>query len=327
MARLTGWTDPAFVAEARDWIREQAALLGLGTVEAITQPHVQPWSTVFRAATPGGAYFLKICGPSQSHEPGLTARLARDGGPLVPTPLAIHPTEPWMLLADGGTKLRDALEGEALLDAWMRILPRHAELQRRFLRHDDELLALGLPDRRLERLAAQLEPVLDDDPVLTTGPDRLSDADRARLRGLLPIIAARCAELASLGIGATAEHDDLHDGNVLVGASEVVFDWGDACLTHPFFVLCVALRAVAHRAGIAADDPRILHLRDAYLEPWSDLAPWPALREAAELSRVLGQITRTLCWHRVVTLVDHGLESEPDAVSGSLRHLEELLAR
>lgn len=327
MARLTDWTEPGFIAEAHTWLREQAHRLGLGQISEITQPHVRPWSTVFRALAPRGAYFLKACGPSQAHEPALTARLAREGDGLVPIPLALHPTEPWMLLADGGPKLRDALEGDAVLDAWARILPRHAALQRRFLGHDDELIALGLPDRRLDRLAAQIDPILDDDPVLSTGPDRLTMEDRVRLRGLLPTIAARCAELASLGIGATAEHDDLHDGNVLVGRSEIVFDWGDACLTHPFLVLCVTLRACAYRAGLAGNDPRILRLRDAYLSEWSDVAPMAALREAAELARVIGQITRTLCWHRVVTLVDGGLEAEPDAVSGSLRQLEELLVR
>lgn len=308
------------------WLREQATRLGIELVGGITQPYVHPWSTVFRAATASDAVFLKVCGPSQAFEPRLTERLARDGEALVPGPLAVHPTEPWMILADGGPKLRDALEGDALLDAWARILPRHAALQRRFLGRDDELLALGLPDRRLDRLAAQLDPILDNDRILSTGPDRLTTEDRVRIRALLPIIAARCAELASLGIGATAEHDDLHDGNVLVGRSEIVFDWGDACLTHPFLVLCVSLRACAHRAGIAGDDARILRIRDAYLSEWTDVAPMPALREAAELARVIGQITRTLCWHRVVTLVDGALESEPDAVSGSLRQLEELLA-
>lgn len=271
--------------------------------------------------------FLKACGPSQEHEPALTELLARDGGPLVPAPLAIHQKQPWMLLADGGAKLREAFDGPALIDAWMRILPRYAELQRRFLGHDDELLALGLPDRRLDGLAAQLMPVLDDDRALATGSDKMSDADRVRLRSLLPTIAARCADLAAVGIGATAQHDDLHDGNVLVGTAESVFDWGDACLTHPFLTLCVTLRAAAYRAKLASDDPMLLRIRDAYLEAWSDLASPGALREAAELARVLGQITRTLCWHRVVTLVDAGLESEPDAVSGSLRQLEDLLGR
>jgi hypothetical protein len=70
-------------------------------------------------------------------------------------------------------------------------------------------------------------------------------------------------------------------------------------------------------------DPAIIRLRDAYLEPWSDLAPASALREAAELGRVLGAATRALCWYRVVTLVGGELD-EPD---GWLRSLEAELPR
>lgn len=311
MAGLTGWAEPAFIAEVHAWLREQADRLGLGPIRQVTQPHLQPWSTVFRATTPQGAYFLKVCGPSQAFEPRLTARLARDGEALVPKPLAVHPTEPWMLLADGGAKLREAYSGPELLEAWARILPRYAELQRRFLGHDDDLLATGLPDRRLDRLAAQLEPMLDDD-LFAGVTSVMSGAERETLRRLLPTVAARCRDLAALGIGATAQHDDLHDGNVLVGRSELVFDWGDACLTHPFLTLRVTLGFIAHRANVAIDDPAIVRLRDGYLEPWSDLAPVVALREAAELGRILGAATRALCWYRVVRLVG-GDPADPDA--------------
>jgi len=316
------WTDPAFVAQAHAWLEQEAARLGLGPLGALTQPHVQPWSTVFRSEAPGGAIFLKACGPSQSHEPALTARLSRGGGSIVPAPLAVHPSEPWMLLADGGAKVREAFAGPALLEAWTRVLPRYAELQRRFIGHDDELLATGLPDRRLEVLALQLEPLLADDRVVGR-LGGLSEEGRAALRRLLPSVAVRCADLAALGIGATVQHDDLHDGNVLVGRDEVVFDWGDACLTHPFLTLCVTLRSAAHRARLATDDPAIQRLRDAYLEPWSGLAPVSALREAAGLARVLGAATRALSWFRVVTLVGGSLD-DPD---GWLRELGEQLPR
>lgn len=319
---VTRWTDPAFVAEVHAWLRDEAAHLGLRLAGDITQPYVQPWSTVFHAATQGEAVFLKVCGPSQAFEPALTAHLSSDGGTVVPRPLAVHPTRPWMILTDGGTKLRDAYTGTALLEAWARILPRYAELQRDFLERDDELLATGLPDRRLEGLALQLEPLLADDRVV--GPlGGLSEEGRAALRRLLPTVAVRCAELAAIGIGSTAQHDDLHDGNVLVGRDEVVFDWGDACLTHPFLTLCVTLRSAAHRAGLATDDPAIQRLRDAYLEPWSGLAPVSALREAAGLARVLGAATRALSWFRVVTLVGGSLD-DPD---GWLRELGEQLPR
>lgn len=294
----------------------------MGPVGAITQPHVEPWSTVFRAETPAGALFLKACGPSQAHEPALTVLLAGGSGPLVPVPLAIHSRQPWMLLADGGAKLRDAFAGEALLEAWARILPRYAELQRRFLGHEDELLATGVPDRRLESLASQLQELLDGE-LMRTGTGRLAESDRTAVLHLLPALAARCRDLASLGIGATAQHDDLHDRNVLVGSGEVIFDWGDACLTHPFLTLCVTLRFAAERAGVAAGHPQIVRLRDAYLEAWSDLAPAHALREAAELARVLGAATRALCWYRVVSFTGGSLDDQ----DGWLRELAEQLPR
>ena len=66
------------------------------------------------------------------------------------------------------------------------------------------------------------------------------------------------------------------------------------------------------RSGrLAATAAAIVRLRDAYLEPWSDVAPPGALREATELARVLGAATRALCWDRVVMLCGGSLD-DPD---------------
>jgi len=302
---IARWTDPATVAEAHAWLREAAAAAGRRVTGPIEQPHVRPWSTVFRAPTDQGDVFLKLCGPSQEFEPALTALLSRTAPDVVPVVLAIHPREPWMLLADGGAKLRDALTGQALLDAWAEVLPRYADLQRRLLGRDDEVLACGTPDRRLDRLPADLDRILDDERIV-------SRSAAERLRHLRPVMDASALELASAGIGATVQHDDLHDANVLrIGERTVVFDWGDASLTHPFLSLGVLLRAAAHRAGVAADDPAIVRLRSTYLEPWTTLLPRRAVEEAADCATRLATITRALTWHRVVTLDDGALEGEP----------------
>jgi len=299
------WTNPATIAEAHAWLREAAASARRHVTGAIEQPHVRPWSTVFRARTDQGDVYLKLCGPSQDFEAALTALLARTAPDVMPVVLAIHPKEPWMLLADGGAKLRDALRGQALLDAWVEVLPRYADLQRRLLGRDDELLACGIPDRRLDHLPADLSRTLDDERIV-------SRAAAERLRARLPDLTACAGELAAFGIGATVQHDDLHDANVLRnGARTVVFDWGDASLTHPFLSLGVLLRAAAERAGLAATDPAIARLRSAYLEPWTPLLPRPAIEEAADRAARLATLTRALTWYRVVTLDDGALESEP----------------
>lgn len=309
---LAEWTDPVTIAKAHAWLREATERSGHRITGAIEQPHVRPWSTVFRAPTDDGAVFLKLCGPSQAYEPALTALLSRTFGDLLPDVIAVHPREDWMLLADGGDRLRDVLEGRAFLDAWVELLPRYAELQIEFLGRDADLLACGTPDTRLDRLVSQLDAALADERILKPAIRAFGPAERDRLRALLPRIAAQCADLGSLGIGPTIQHDDLHDANVLRrGARTVIFDWGDSCFTHPFLSLGVALRFAAHRTGLAIDDPAIVRLRDAYLGAWSAWSHGRSLVEAAELGLRLSRITRALCWCRVATLIPGVIEAEP----------------
>jgi hypothetical protein len=316
------WTDPRTIAEAHAWLHEAAADAGRRIVGRIEQPHVRPWSTVFLAPTDRGAVFLKLCGPSQAFEPALTALLASSARALVPEVIAVHPREPWMLLADGGQQIRDVLSGRALLDAWATLLPRYAEVQRTFLGREEPLLACGLPDRRLHCLVADLRVALEDDRVLGAAREAFGPAQQERLRALLPEIEARCAELASAGIGPTVQHDDLHDANVLSdGARTVIFDWGDAGLTHPFLSLGVALGAAAHRAGLDRYDAAILRLRAAYLEPWTALLPAQALEDAADLGARLSTLTRALSWYRVVTLDEGALEGEPAMMGEYLENI------
>jgi hypothetical protein len=313
------WTDPRTIPEAHAWLREAAEGAGRTVVGVIEQPHVRPWSTVFRASTDRGDVYLKLCGPSQAYEPALTALLARTGGALVPRVIAIHPREPWMLLADGGKKIRDIASGTALLDIWEALLPRYAELQRAFLAREDALRSTGTPDHRLERVVGDLRGVVDDDRVFGVAGSTFGEAERDRLRALLPDIAARCAELASAGIGPTIQHDDLHDANVLSdGARTVIFDWGDASVTHPFLSLGVILAASAHRAGLDTHDAPIVRLRSAYLEPWTAALPGRALEEAADIGARLSTLTRALSWHRVATLVEGAIEGEPTMMGAYL---------
>lgn len=59
----------------------------------------------------------------------------------------------------------------------------------------------------------------------------------------------------------------------------------------------------------ADDDPRLLHLRDAYLEPFGDLAPHDELVETLELACRVGKIARALTWDRALRAGD----GDPDA--------------
>lgn len=218
------------------------------------------------------AVYLKCCGPTQAHEPRLTALLHREFPGLVTEVLALHPTKPWMLVAEGGKKIRDAYSGDDLLRVWREVLPRYANMQRAAARHVGEILGYGTPDHRATWLIAGFAEAIANEPVLSGDrPDRITQDERRALVGLRPKLNDALGALAALGIEDTLQHDDLHHGNVLVrDGRAVVFDWGDACVSHPFLTLAVTLRFAAAATNHALEDAEIVALRDAYLEPWSD---------------------------------------------------------
>ena len=137
-------------------------------------------------------------------------------------PLAVDAARGWMLLPDGGPRLRDlAADDVGTTTATPgRLLPDYAELQRTVEDRADALVVVGVPDERPERLVAVLDRLVGSDAIWA----RL-DADdieqgaggagswwrRGRRRGA-------GGDLATSGFRPSIEHGDLHGGNILAGA-------------------------------------------------------------------------------------------------------------
>jgi len=311
------------IAEAHAWAREACRSRGIPVIAPIDSVHVQPWSTVLRVPTSGGLVYVKCCGPTQAHEPRLTALLHREFPGLVTEVLALHPTRPWMLVAEGGKKLGEAYSGAELLRKWREILPRCAVLQREITPRTNEIIAFGTPDRRAARLLAGFADVVAGEPAVSgQRPDRLTADERRALTSVQSRVAEGLNALAALGIDDTLNHDDLHQNNVLVRDRRmVIFDWGDACVSHPFLTLAVTLRFASQQTGRAQDSAEIAALRDAYLEPWSDRASKRELRDAAELGRRIGEVSRTLTFDAVARAYPGVIDTYPGGLAGSLRRV------
>jgi hypothetical protein len=299
------WADPAWRSEVVAWASAQLDAIGRPVVGEVTQPHVRPWSTVLRIPTGSGPAWCKASGPGTAYEGRLLEAFARWGVEGALLPLATDPERSLILFDDGGPTLRATRPdgtGDHDLDAWARVLRGYAALQRSVEVRADELVALGVPDGRPERLPDVLEAFVADDTVWERADpeDRAAAvAARRRLPGLLPAIRESAGLLGRSGVPSTIQHDDLHGGNVLVGpAGDRIFDWGDAVVAHPFGTLTVTMNSIAHHAGLDPDGPELGHLRDAYLEAWSDVAPRRALDAAARRASVLGAIGRAAAWQR-----------------------------
>src|SRR5829696_5938540 len=157
------WLDPSWRAEAEEWIRERVDVTG-----SIEQPHVYPWSTVLRVSTAEGPLWFKATTPEvHGFEPRLTEILAETCPDRVTELVEIDDDRAWMLMRDGGNRLRELEPPD--LSLWEGILPRYAELQIAVTPRADELLTLGVPDMRPAGIPDAVEGLLEDDHALMVG--------------------------------------------------------------------------------------------------------------------------------------------------------------
>ena len=92
-----------------------------------------------------------------------------------------------------------------------------------------------------------------------------------------------CDELAGYGLPETIQHDDFHDGQVFVRDGRyLLLDWGDACVSHPFFTLSVTLEG---QLAWGLDDVHgsvdVRPFRDAYLRAFAPLPTTPTSTQPA----------------------------------------------
>jgi len=105
-----------------------------------------------------------------------------------------------------------------------------------------------------------------------------------------------CDELAAYEVPETIQHNDFHDGQVFVQQGDYVFsDWGESCVSHPFFTMAVTLEGnIAWGVDDIEGSVDVGPFRDAYLEPYSRYATGAELRSALAIALRLGWICRAV---------------------------------
>jgi hypothetical protein len=282
----TRWRDADWLAGAYGWVENRLAELGVARTGEIAQPHVYPWSTVLTVPTEQGNLWFKANAEPLRHEAALVEQIATRRPDAVPPLLAADTATGWMLMADAGESLRTVVAREQSLDRWYDVLPLYAGVQLDLAGDVDDLLGLGVPDMRLATLPKAYERLLDE-----IGAER-------RFRDAARMVADLCAELASYGLPELLQHDDLHDGQVFVrDGRHLLMDWGDACISHPFFTLSVTLEGVlAWGLEDVENSVDTAPFRDAYLRPYAERFAGD-LVAATTVALRLGWICRAINGH------------------------------
>jgi Phosphotransferase enzyme family len=326
----TLWASAGWREAAARWLDEQLARHGTRRSGEIEQPHLRPWATVLSAPTTSGRVWLKALGTATAFEAGLYALLQRAVPERVLVPLAVDLERGWILLPDGGPPLADRVAGADLVEALAAVLARYGELQREFVSETDAALTLGVADMRPHVMPSRLEEALE-----TVGRSLIDQGD-GRDHDVLREVAARrdlyqswCEDLAAAPGAASLDHNDLHPWNMLVPdldrPDQVRFyDWGDAVIAHPFACMLVPLSWTQRRLAADPYGRAVLRVRDAYLEPFADLAPHGELVRTLERACRVGKVARALTWARAVAQSDRS-ELEKHFANAPLASLRSLL--
>jgi Phosphotransferase enzyme family len=303
------WTSSAFVAEALAWVAAQLARRGSRLTGEWEQPHVRVWSSTIRFETTEGRVWFKVNGSGTAYEAPLVALLDELRPGLAPEVLAHDDTRAWSLTRDGGPVLRSIAGPDASWGYWEQLLPRYAEAQLALAEHRLRLLATGIPNRDPAQLPVEYRRLLDELAARPTEDGGLTREEASALEGLLPVYDEWCAELAASPVPDSLQHDDLHSNNVCWPgkaddlSSVRIIDWGDASIGHSFSTMLATLNSIAFHAGLLRDDrqddrqlddPRLLRILDAYIEPFAGLGRRAELLRWVALARSTGCLSRAL---------------------------------
>ncbi len=301
------WARRGWLADANTWMRQELVEQDHNLLASIEQVKTWGISCILRAHTDRGDIYFKVASklPLFADEPVLTATLAARYPGHIPAPLAVESERGWMLLADFG----QALRGNTQANVWEETLHLLGKLQLSSTLAVDALLAAGCLDRRLERLATQVEPLLNDNDALSY----LDAEESQQLRRLGPRLQAMCKELANYKVPPALVHGDFHPGNVAVQeGSYLFFDWTDACIAHPFFDL-VTMKEEASELPDAQE--AWSRMRDAYLGLWTKYEPIERLQEVWELAEPLGMLHQVISYQHIVSSLEPSSKRE---LSGGL---------
>lgn len=272
------------------WIAE-ALSPELGDILQVETVKVRPWSQVYRVIAEQGISYFKICGPDAQHEGALLEWLLPEYAAIAPEVIALSPEQGWILMADAGIPWRDLPQPAAHRPDLQSLLSRYAQLQQHSLDHIDTLLAMPLPDRRLERL-----PQLVQDLIATGDANGWFDPDLStQVLATLPTLEQLYRNLSVSPYAAALDHGDLHAGNVLVEGDRLrICDWGDACITHPFCSL-LPLVATAMADQFASVGELVKSdLINHYLQTWWPFAPSHVLKVEMQQALCLGLLLRSI---------------------------------
>lgn len=256
------WAHPGGPAELLAWADGRLARAGLGRTGRAQQMRTWNLSALWRIPTRGGRVWLKAVPDFFAHEGAVIDWI---GAPVAPRLIDFDAGRALLVDIEGPTN-HEVRDPESL---WPMV-ELLTGLQHRALDRLPELLALGVPDRRLSTVVARAAAVLE------RWGSTLRPGERRSLETVVAGLPARVAAVANCGVPETLVHGDFHAGNVAGRpGGYVILDWGDSFIGHPLLDELAFVERLPPAVQIAA--------RGWFVDAWQLAVPGSQPARAIEL--------------------------------------------
>ena len=300
--------------DALGWVSGQLDQRGIPPVAGLTPVREMAWSLVAKVEHQQGVWFFKCLPTYFSHELAVTECLSTLAPNHVARFIAADHERRFLLVEDAGPMFREVFEHNLDPTMWLTILKKYAHLQISFMQSDWKT-KLGVPNRNLFNLPA----IIGDDIEKYCQFNSDNESEQCRVDDIKTIRDAfenwnlLVLPLYQYGIGDTINHGDMHDGNLAFRNRPVIFDWGDASLTHPFMSLRSVLSNISRRFNIDENSEQMEPFIRAYLLPWTSFADYDHLRDMLESAKKVWSLVTFLSWR-------HALQNQNDPQARSYNY-------
>jgi len=155
----------------------------------------------------------------------------------VPKIMAVNPEGHCFLTrACGDKSLRELFKEHVDFHFLKAGIGIYTTMQRSLENNAQQLLALGIPDWRLEEFLSLYSELISQDKLLLS--DGLTEKEIERLQQLYSTCQHLCVALSKYDIPETISHSDFQENNMLLDEkndSISIIDWGETVISHPFF--------------------------------------------------------------------------------------------
>jgi hypothetical protein len=256
------WARPGGPAALLAWAEDRFTAHGITRTGPAQQMRTWNLSALWRIPTTAGRIWLKAVPTFFAHEGAVIDWI---GVPVAPR--LVDFARGRTLIADIAGAMNHEVREPAALRPMVHLL---TGLQRRGLDCVDELIAIGVPDRRLATMVPRIAAVVEQ------WGSGLDPSERRSLSALVAGLPARLDAIAACGVPDTLVHGDFHPGNVAGRRDDyVILDWGDSFVGHPLIDELAFVERLPPSTSVVA--------REWFVSAWERIVPGSDPARAAGL--------------------------------------------